>query len=380
LRIGLFTELFPPSFGGQEQRFADLADLLAMRGHQVTVMCVRHLPDAPEDEILSSGVEVIRRPLSPRYYKPFGGLLPRSPLGMIRYALAVRRLTRSREFDVLFLNQWPLLHVLALSRADRARAILDWCEIRGSAVFQAVQKLLPRLVAANTAVSTHVAAYLRSSSNTRALVLPSGISNHLYRMERPQDRQGLLHLGRITTHKNLPLLISMFEELQRRGYREPLTIAGDGPAIEALRRRVEVSPGHAQIRLLGAVSDKRKIELLASARVLVITSQREGFPRVVAEAMASGLPVVTACYPQNGTVSVVNEYDCGLCASPEAVDLADAAQSILAAWDAWSARAHHKTADLDWSSLSRQFERLLVETAAAQDADLPHRTRGASCE
>jgi glycosyltransferase involved in cell wall biosynthesis len=42
------------------------------------------------------------------------------------------------------------------------------------------------------------------------------------------------------------------------------------------------------------VSDERKYELLARTRLLMMTSQREGFPRVVAEAMASGVPVVTA--------------------------------------------------------------------------------------
>ena len=62
MNIGIFTELFPPSVGGQEQRFAALADLLASRGHRVTVMCVRHSIAVPTEETLPTGAYVIRRP------------------------------------------------------------------------------------------------------------------------------------------------------------------------------------------------------------------------------------------------------------------------------------------------------------------------------
>jgi glycosyltransferase involved in cell wall biosynthesis len=97
--------------------------------------------------------------------------------------------------------------------------------------------------------------------------------------------------------------------------------------------------------------------------------------------MASGLPVVTARYPQNGTVAVVEEFGCGLCAEPAANDLADAARSVLDDWANWSTRAHRHAGSLEWSSLAQQFEALLSETAAmARDVSLFHPTQGASCE
>jgi glycosyltransferase involved in cell wall biosynthesis len=176
-------------------------------------------------------------------------------------------------------------------------------------------------------------------------------------------------------------MIDVFEELCRRGYNEGLTIAGGGPDIEAVRRRVEASPFSARIELAGQVSDERKYELLARARLLMMTSRREGFPRVVAEAMASGLPVVTARFAQNGTVGVVEEFQCGVCAEPSAGDLADAAQAVLGDWDAWSARSHEHAASLEWSSLVQRFEALLNETAVtAGGVSLANQTQGVSCE
>ena len=59
MNIGFFTELFPPSVGGQQQRFAELANLLAMQGHQVTVMCIRDLVDSPAQEKLANGVKFV---------------------------------------------------------------------------------------------------------------------------------------------------------------------------------------------------------------------------------------------------------------------------------------------------------------------------------
>ena len=380
VKIAFLTELFPPSVGGQEQRFAELANLLASRGHHVTVMCIRHSTEVAFEQKLENGVEVVRRPTLAHYNKPFGGLLPRSPLGMIRYALAARRLTQGQDFDAIFLNQWPLLHILALSRRNRTRATIDWCEIRHSAPFRLVQKLLPRLVAGNTAVSTQVARHIRDSAGSQVLVLPSGINGACYRMDEPENRRGLLYVGRIAAHKNLSLLIEAFEALCRRGYDEPLTIAGSGPASEAVRLRAERSPCRSRIELAGLVSDDRKYKLLAGAKLLMMTSQREGFPRVVAEAMASGLPVVTARYPQNGATSIVEEFQCGICADPTPDDLADAAQVILGDWKTWSARSHHRAESLEWSSLVQQFEALLNKTAAAaSNKGFSYKTQGASC-
>jgi glycosyltransferase involved in cell wall biosynthesis len=381
MNIGFLTELFPPSIGGQEQRFAELAGQMTARGHQVTVICIGHADGLPLEETLPNEVRVIRRPTVPHYVKPYRGRLPRSPLGMVRYAMGVRRLTKTLDFDVLFLNQWPLFHVLALSRQNRARAVLDWCEVRNGSLFKALQAILPRMVAANTAVSEQVAQDIRGSAQRDVTVLPSGITTAVYRMHDPAVRRGLLYVGRIAAHKNLALLIDTFDEMCRRAYSGPLTIAGGGPALDSLRERVNASPYRSRIDLPGVVSDEQKYELLAGAKLLMITSQREGFPRVVAEAMASGLPVVTARFPENGTVSVVEDFQCGICTQPTADKLADGAQALLDDWDAWSSRAHHRAAGLESSSLTRQFEMLLSETARTASAPtaLVATNGGATC-
>jgi glycosyltransferase involved in cell wall biosynthesis len=365
VKIGFFTELYPPSLGGQQQRFAELASMLVARGHEIVVVCVRHAREAEPVEDQGNGISVIREPLVPNYYKPFGGRIPRSPVGMLRYAAAVRRIARTHAFDAVFLNQWPLVHVLALPAAVRSRAVLDWCEIRESPLHRLAQSALPKLVAGNTAVASHVARHVQARATCPVLTLPSGIATAQYRAEDATRRSGLLYLGRVTRHKNLELLLQSYETLCRRGFAEPLTVAGDGPTFEAFKASVRKSPFASGVRLLGSVTDAVKYDLLASARALVLTSRREGFPRVVAEAMASGLPVVTARYPMNGTVAVIEEYECGLCADPTPEDVASRVEAVLADWSTWSSRASAAAPGLEWSHLTDRFVSFLQDIALA---------------
>lgn len=365
MRLAFLTELFPPSVGGQEVRFAEIADALATRGHSVTVLCVAHAAGLPAQERAGVGVVVLRHPIAPSYRRSRVFPLPRSLLAMLRYALAARRLVRSEEFDVIFMNQWPLLHVLALPRPMRRRAVLDWCEVRTGRIYRLFQDTLPRLVAANTAVSGDVWRHVdaRGRSGTTHLV-PSGIDVSRYVAGARTSRRGLIYLGRIAEHKNLPLLIDTFDELCRRGQKTTLTIAGDGPAADEVAIRVAASPFAADIRILGPVDEATKLRLLTEAEVFVLPSRREGFPRVVAEAMASGLPVVTTRYLENGTVGVVEEHGCGLAAEPNPAALADAIGEALQNWDVLAARGRAGAMLLDWSVVVDNLERLLARVAA----------------
>jgi glycosyltransferase involved in cell wall biosynthesis len=220
-----------------------------------------------------------------------------------------------------------------------------------------LQKWLPRLVTHNAAISDSVASAIQRTSGRPVFTMPSGLRLGEYGAAPRDQRSGVISLGRIVEHKNLPLLVACFEVLKRRGYPGRLTIAGEGPAMADLRRMVEASPSAADIAILGSVRDAEKAQLLARSDLLVVTSQREGFPRVVAEAMASGLPVLTAAYPGNGTKEVVREAGCGLVADPNPTALADSAQSILGAWETFSNAGSRYAQNLEWAAIAERLER-----------------------
>jgi glycosyltransferase involved in cell wall biosynthesis len=139
--------------------------------------------------------------------------------------------------------------------------------------------------------------------------------------------------------------------MKNAGYPGDLTIAGAGPALESLTAAAKTSRFCKSVHFLGFVDDPTKIALLARSEALVISSRREGFPRVVAEAMASGLPVITVDFPENGTKTIVQDYGIGKVSHPTATAFSLTITDVLRNWDSHSQRCLQHSRDLDWSTV-----------------------------
>jgi glycosyltransferase involved in cell wall biosynthesis len=122
------------------------------------------------------------------------------------------------------------------------------------------------------------------------------------------------------------------------------------------------------VNVFGAVGDDQKRELLATSRVLAIPSLREGFPNVVSEALASGLPVATTTSPLNGTARVVVKYGIGTTGSETPEGLAGAIADALARFGELSARSTATAAGLDWKILARQLHERFEQECAVRGA------------
>ncbi|AFM16090.1 glycosyltransferase [Mycolicibacterium chubuense NBB4] len=355
MRFAFLTELYFPSVGGQEVFFQELGEAMVRRGHRVDVLCIGHEAGLAEVEVMN-GVTVRRYPNSGRYKTPRIAALRRNWSDIIRYSGAVRRMAAQGDHDFYLLNQWPLRHVTALPNEVRAQSALHWCEIRDDRLLRTLQAQLPKRVGSNFAVSEAVAAEITEQSGCECGVLPSGIVAERYRSAPERDRSGVLYVGRLAPHKNLPLLVDAFALAVTRGIDGDLVIAGDGPSRAAVEEHVRNSPVATRVHVLGSVDEAQKIQLLSESAVLGMPSRREGFPRVIAEAMASGLPVVTADFAENGAKDVVKQYGAGVVCGQEPADFAEALLAAQAGWDSYSQAGLAGAADLDWSHIAEKLE------------------------
>ncbi len=104
-----------------------------------------------------------------------------------------------------------------------------------------------------------------------------------------QRRDCVLFVGRLSEEKGVRTLIQAWDRWQQNA--PELRIIGDGPLAGELAERSR----HLPVRLLGQVSADQAKQEIAAAKLLVMPSQWfEGFPMVIAEALASGTPVSTS--------------------------------------------------------------------------------------
>jgi glycosyltransferase involved in cell wall biosynthesis len=163
-------------------------------------------------------------------------------------------------------------------------------------------RLLDQFVAIGPPMRGPVARALRVEPERVSVVPDPALSQaQLEALSRPRDKEiagragggrRFLAVGRLAPQKNLPLLVDAFARLATSEDR--LVIAGEGPCRAALERRVSRLGLAAQVSMPGHVSDVAK--LYRNADALVLSSDYEGVPGVVIEALAAGLPIAaTSC-------------------------------------------------------------------------------------
>lgn len=100
-----------------------------------------------------------------------------------------------------------------------------------------------------------------------------------------------IDVARFMKQKNHALLLNAFADAQKRVNGIQLWLVGDGELRQDLEKQVKMLGIRDRVCFTGNVSNVR--DYLADADVFVMSSDYEGLPLSVLEAMASGLPVIS---------------------------------------------------------------------------------------
>ncbi len=103
----------------------------------------------------------------------------------------------------------------------------------------------------------------------------------------------ILFLARIEKEKGIYEAIRTYKKLKEKYNFIRMTIAGNGPDLENVKKYVK-HHDISKIEFLGFVEDDTKIKTYLNADVYFFPSYYEGMPSSVLEAMALGLPVITS--------------------------------------------------------------------------------------
>ena len=293
--------------GGAERQLFNIIKALRLVGNCPSVLCLTQ-GEFWEEKIRELGVPV----------KWVG----QSPSRLVRLA-CIAKTVRHQRPDILqsqhfYTNLYVALtaQLLALPaigaiQNDVFSEVKVFGKIAGS-----LSLYIPRLIAANSRRAIKNAVILKVPAS-RLCFLPNAVDCAAFRPANNKEDKTiqLLAVGRLVEQKRMDRFVSVVARLQSQST-VPIRgiIAGSGPqkdALQAQAQRLGLLPDRLEFR--GLVSDMAS--LYQQADIMVLTSDWEGSPNVVLEAMASGLPVVATCV--GGVPDIVLAGQTGYIADPK---------------------------------------------------------------
>lgn len=279
--------------GGAERVLTLIAEEFAIRGHEVYLLTL----DGGTDDFFDPGHKVrrIRLNVAGNSRSAVDGAWAN-----LRRVRAIRRYLRTISPDAVisFTTTVNVLALAACAGFGMPVVVSERSDPRGLIVqrrWQVLRKLLYRRAYALVVQTSSSAAWFQKNLSTRRPIIVIG--NPVV----PPASQGeaqvpvpgpfILAAGRLAREKGFDLLIEAFSIVVRHGIQLHLAIAGAGPEAPALERLVSQFGLEDRVHFLGQV--KAIGALMRKAQAFVLSSRFEGFPNVLLEALASGLPVVS---------------------------------------------------------------------------------------
>jgi glycosyltransferase involved in cell wall biosynthesis len=336
VRIVQVSPFFHPHAGGVESHVRGLVREFAREGHDVTVVTSRYDRRLPREERLE-GYRVVRtRTLGVAFNTPID--------------VGTARAVRDLDADVFHLHYPPPLTSYFATRALRRRStplcLTYHCDLflaglPGRLLAELYQRIfLPSTLERVDRIVVHARSYGVTSAMLRGralAVIPSVVDLDRFRPGldatalrgdlRLDGKRVLAFTGRLVPHKGVDVILRAMALLPPDVV---LVVIGAGPRLPSLVGQARRLGIESRVRFCPSVSDEDLPRYLSLAEMFVFPSQNrlEGFGLAVAEAMAAGLPVITADMP--GVREVIEPGKEGLLAEPLiASDLAAKVRSLL---------------------------------------------------
>lgn len=127
-------------------------------------------------------------------------------------------------------------------------------------------------------------------AESRVVVMINGVEPKFYNdsVRKPHPKLRLLFVGRLEAQKNLQQLLTALEGVSEQF---ETTIVGDG-SLKAELRQMAKAKKLKNVTFAGRADGQKLLDYYKQADVFVLSSELEGMPLVLLEAMASALPIV----------------------------------------------------------------------------------------
>ena len=313
-------------YGGAETSFIRLANYLG-QSHRVTVALFTADYGAGA---YAAGHETLHAPI-----RLLDDATPCSrPRRWWRRLQRLRQLKREHAVTISFLSGPNLLNAISGNRAIislRGSRHYDPVAPRGQQflfryLFDPIMfRLAARIVPVSAGLSHEILAAAGASALAKIRVISPFIEAETMaaRLHEPvpepyqtlRDQKVVVAVGRLSIEKGFQHLIRVFAALAKTQAGCKLLLIGDGPmlpTLQALCTEMALPINDFSVHATSVIFagyQKNALPLMALGRVYAMTSATEGFPNVVLEAIAAGLPVIAANTPWGARAILSDDID-----------------------------------------------------------------------
>jgi glycosyltransferase involved in cell wall biosynthesis len=338
MRVLIVSGIWPPDVGGPASHAPELAAFLLARGHAVEVVTTADAPPAQQpyevrwvDRAAPAGIRHarvaawIRERATHTDVVYATSMLGRAALGS---SLARRPVVVKLVADEAYerARRWGLFEgdLDAFQRFPGGLRVRLLRRARNRALRRVDHLVCPSGYLAALAVDWGV-------PQARITVLPNvaPLPPSLPDRDEARERLGadgpmLAFAGRITKQKSLGVALDALASVEDVS----LLIAGDGPDLPYVRRRVAELGLDGRVRFLGPLVRDEVLTLFRAADASLLTSSWENFPHTVVESLAVGTPVIATSV--GGVPELVRHGENGLLVPPgDAGELVDAIRRLI---------------------------------------------------
>ena len=368
MRIAHIAPFYAPVIGGVEEVVKRVAEYTASRGHETYVITYNRLRNngtgsLPREEEIN-GVHVIR--LKPDLTWSHG-----------TYSSELPQAIKSLKPDVVHVHAWRHPHVF--QTAQLRRKLEFKAVLHGHAPFHRLNQLgiitwtYHRL--ADTfgrdylrAYDTYIALTPHEAEKVRALglagnlvVIPNGVDEDRCPNNNADRGHTVLYLGRVSTSKNLDLLVKAITRVAKEVRGADLIMAGPDEGIAQRLIKYARERG-VNAKYLGQVGEEEKHRLYMTSAVYALPSIYEPFGITLLEAGIHGTP--SAITGEGGQIYAAPPDKTSLRARPNPKDYADAIIILLTdigLWKKLSQGAKEWAQQHIWSRILPKYEKLYNE-------------------
>jgi len=361
MKIAILVSGLPPKrLAGTEIATYNIAKYLARRGHEVHV--ITSLDEGLPKESIEEGFYVHRIKTKEI-----------SIMGPLSFCIKSIFLINTITPDILH-SQSILRTGLTCFIAKKLfkKPCIAYC--RGSDIYSSwkfkniISKLVLKNADAVIALTEDMKREIKKICDRDIFVIPNGIDLEKFknlsketlrkRLKIEEDEKMIIFVGTLRPVKGIKYLIKAMKLIIKENENVKLMLVGDGEEREELESLVVELDLKDCVKFIGRVQNEEIPRYMIASDVFVLPSFSEGFPVVILEAMASGLPIVAT--KVGGLPEIVKDGENGFLVEPKnPEEIAEKVLLILKGdklRERISENNKKKVKEYSWERVSEQIE------------------------